>query len=78
MLAELRESGNCNRSAVMEEKRQDDFFFREAEAARGFLPSFLGRIWGMGFSSGAGVFSSNSQRSRIGHSQHFGFLAVQQ
>ena len=36
MLAELRESGNCNRPGVMEEKRQDDFFFREAEAARGF------------------------------------------
>jgi hypothetical protein len=44
MLAELRESGNCNRPGVMEEKRQDDFFFREAEAARGFRPSFLGRI----------------------------------
>ena len=28
MLAELRESGNCNRPGVMEEKRQDDFFFR--------------------------------------------------
>ncbi len=64
--------GNAPRSALGENERERGFL-RLYAAFRPF-----GWIWRTAFGSGFLAFSFHSQRSSIGHSQHFGLRAVQQ